>query len=334
MAPIPVIFDHDGGHDDFVALAVLLANPDKVKVIGCVVTDADCFVDTGFQVSGKLMTLMHCTESVKMFPIGRCSFKGLNPFPTDWRWCATNMNDLPSLNIPEHVALWKRVERENEKHIGEQLMADLVMNSKEKVTICVTGPLNCVAWCIKTYGDRFVRNVEKCVVMGGAVDVKGNVFTKGKSGKAEWNIYWDPQAAKTVLENPPFETVLFSLDSTNQVPINSPIVQRFGATNRFLLSQFVGSAWSCCTHLELMRPGDGYYAWDVLAAAYVIQPNISATEPMMIEVITDPSHPDEGRTTRSKGTSTSLLKVATKVNSAMFYKMCYDSVRRGLHPKL
>lgn len=38
----PVILDHDGGHDDLVALALLLANPDKVKVIGCIVTDADC----------------------------------------------------------------------------------------------------------------------------------------------------------------------------------------------------------------------------------------------------------------------------------------------------
>lgn len=334
MSLRPVIFDHDGGHDDFVALALLLANSDKLKLIGCVVTDADCFVDAGFQVTGKLMTMMHCTESTNLFPIGRCSFKGKNSFPTDWRWCATNMNDLPSLNIPQHVSLWKKIEGENKKLIGEQLMADLVMNSKEKVTLCVTGPLSCVAWCITTYGERFTKNVEKCVIMGGAIDVKGNVFETGKSGKAEWNIYWDPEAAKTVLENPPFEVVLFALDATNHVPINSAIVQRFGITNQYLLSQFVGSAWSSCTHLELMRPGDGYYAWDVLAAAYVVESRIASAESVALKVKTDSSLPDEGQLVRIKPSSNNLLKMATNVNSSLFYKMCFDGVKRGLHPKL
>lgn len=328
--PKPVILDHDGGHDDFVALALLLANPEKVKVIGCTVTDADCYVDYAFNVCGKLMSMLHCTERTELFPIGRCSFKGVNPFPSDWRWSATNVNDLPCINIPEHVALWEKLEDENKKLVGEQLMADLVINSKEKVTICVTGPLSCVAWCINKYGKKFTDNVEQCSIMGGAVDVKGNVFVNGKNGTAEWNIYWDPFAAKTVLEEPSFETILFSLDATNHVPVNSAVVRPFGMTNKYLLSQFVGSVWSACTHVELMRPGDGYYAWDVLTAAYAINQEIADLQSVDLDVTVENTSESEGRTARSTKNSLGRLKMATNTNAQKFYSMCYDGVKRGI----
>lgn len=334
MAPIPVILDHDGGHDDLVALALLLANPDKAKVIGVTVTDADCFVDPAFEVCGKLMSMMHYTESTNIFPIGRCSFKGVNPFPTEWRYAANNMSDLPSLNIPEHVSIWEKLREKNKSLIGEQLMADLVMKSKEKVTICVTGPLSCVAWCIQKYGDKFTSNVEQCIIMGGAIDVKGNVFTESKNGTAEWNIFWDPPAAKVVLEDPPFKTVLFALDATNSVPVNSEHVQPFGKYNRYLLTQFVASAWSSCTHLELMRPGDGYYAWDVLTAAYALDQKIASLVPVDVDVIVGSSNPSEGRTARSASVRIRKVLMASNTNASLFYNMLYKSMQRGIQARL
>lgn len=332
MSPKPVILDHDGGHDDLVALALLLSNPSAVKVIGSIVTDADCFVQHAFSVTGKLMALMQVEEGVDLFPIGRSSFQGVNPFPSDWRWNAKNMDDLPCVNIPKHVKVWESVKAENEKYMGEQLMADLVMNSKEKVTICVTGPLSCVAWCIERYGEAFCKNVEECIIMGGAVDVKGNVFIDGRTdGSAEWNIFWDPPAAKVVLSCPHMRSVLFSLDSTNSVPVNSPMVQRFGAQNEYLLSQFIGSAWASCTHFEAMRPGDGYFAWDVLTAAYAIDRSLAEVEPMVLEIVTTPQDPSEGCTRRSSESSNTVQTlVAKNTNASLFYNLVLTSARKCL----
>jgi len=236
---------------------------------------------------------------------------------------------LPCLNIPEYSSVWARLREKNKALVGEQLMADLVMNSPEKVTICVTGPLSSVAWCIERYGEKFTRNVERCVVMGGALDVKGNVFVKGKNGTAEWNIFWDPPAAKAVLENPPFETVLFALDATNHVPIHSRNVHPYAMTNEYLLSQFVGSVYSRCTHIEYMRPGDGYYAWDVLTAAYIIDPKLCALKRVDVEVIVDQSNPCEGRT-KNKGTGNSMLRLPIDIKSERFFTLCYESVKRGI----
>lgn len=329
--PKPVILDHDGGHDDLVALALLLANPEKVRVIGCTVTDADCFVEHGFQVTGKLMALMHVEESVELFPIGMTSFKGVNPFPSEWRWNAKNMEDLPCVNIPANVAVWRRHEAENRSLVGEQLMADLVMRSQEKVTLCVTGPLSTVAWCLDKYGDAFASRVEECIIMGGAVDVGGNVFEGDRTdGTAEWNIFWDPPAAKTVLSYPLLRSVLFSLDCTNSVPVNSAVVQRFGAQNDYVLSQFVGAAWSSCTHFDLMRPGDGYFAWDVLTAAYAVDPSIAELDPVALEVIADRC-PSEGRTRRRKEATNSpqaVTLVARNARTNRFYDLVMQSTRK------
>nr|AGU68101.1 purine nucleosidase [Angomonas desouzai] len=328
MSKTPVILDHDGGHDDLVALCLLLANADKVKVIGCVITDADCFVQHGFNVTGKIMAMMHKTEGTDLFPIGKTSFKGVNPFPSDWRWSAKNMEDLPCVNIPEHNAVWEEVYEENDQRLGEQLMADLVLGSPEKVTLCVTGPLSCVAWCIDKYGDAFVNKIEKCVIMGGALHTKGNVFIEGRTdGSAEWNIFWDPAAAKKVLENTKLKKVLFSLDSTNHVPVNSSVVRRFGAQNEYLLSQFIGSAWASCTHHELMRPGDGYYAWDVLTAAYVVDNSISTFVSSSVEVVL--SGESEGKTEPSFNGDRDDLLVGEKIDVQKFYDLVLQSARKA-----
>ncbi|KAG5499433.1 hypothetical protein JKF63_07996 [Porcisia hertigi] len=330
MPPKLVILDHDGGHDDLVALALLLGNPDSVKVIGCIVTDADCFVDHAFNVSGKVMAMMHAREATALFPVAKTSFKGVNPFPSEWRWNAKNMEDLPCVNIPQHVAIWEAVRAENDALVGEEVMAQLVMSSAEKVTICVTGPLSCVAWCIEKYGERFCKNVEECIIMGGALDVKGNVFIDGRTdGSAEWNIFWDPAAAKTVLTCPHLRSVLFSLDSTNSVPVTSEVVQKFGTQNEYLLSQFVGSAWASCTHFELMRPGDGYYAWDVLTAAYAIDRRVVEVEAVSVDVVVGKNAPNEGQTRRAAdGVVSGNTFVAKKPNADMFYRMVMESARR------
>lgn len=325
--PVSVFLDHDGGHDDLVALALLLGNAEKVKVVGCTVTDADCYKEHAFNVTGKLMTLMHLEEGTDEFPIGMTSFSGVNPFPSEWRWSAKNMEDLPCVNVPKHEALWIQWKEKNKKHIGEELLANTVMNSKEKVTVCVTGPLSTVAWCIEKYGERFTHNVEACVIMGGAVDVKGNVFETGKDGSAEWNIFWDPPSAKTVFSCPSLKKLLFSLDSTNAVPVTSRVVRKFGSQNNFLLSQFVGSAWASCTHFELIRPDDCYYAWDVLTAAYVVDPLLATVELVDLQVVVTKGA-DEGRTEKTHTQNNNLLLVRS-IDRDGFYELVFSSMKKA-----
>ena len=313
-----VLLDHDGGDDDFVALALLGVH---TQLIGCVVTDADCFIEEGFQVSGKLLSMLKSNA-----PVGRSSLQGKHPFPDAWRCDCINMNDFPSLNTKETLAHWEANRRHAVDVSGEQLMADLVMQSPQPVTLCVTGPLSNVAWCVAKYGDAFTKNVESVVIMGGAVDVKGNVFLPTTDGTAEWNIYWDAPSADVVFRCANLKKILFSLDSTNSVPVTSSFVQRFGAQNDFLLSQFIGSTWAMCTHhARLFGPMLEYYAWDALTAAFIIDTRVALLTERKLVVVTG-DVPNEGQTKEDLKQG-AVVYVAKDTNASFFYDLVLNSCR-------
>lgn len=322
-APKPVILDHDGGVDDLVALALLLANPEKVKVIGCVVLDADCYVKDAYSCSGKLAALVRRKSGNKVpaFPIAKSTLSGVHPFPHEWRVDAKKMDDLPCLNIPQYCDGWEA--EFGSDRPGQDLLADLVMNSDAPVSLCVTGPLTNVAYCLEKHGEPFAKRIGELVIMGGAVDVEGNAFEKATDRSAEWNIYWDAPSAKKVLESPLLsdKVRLFSLDATNHVPVTSDVVQRFGAMHDHLMAVFIGSGWAQCTFLHTDAYGLGYFAWDVLTAAFVVEPDFIEMEPIPVRVHDAANTPSEGRTERhAEGV---VIQVAKTISVERFYSLVF-----------
>jgi purine nucleosidase len=256
---------------------------------------------------------------------------------------------------------------EDEATGGHKALADLVCSSDRPVSIVVTGPLTNVAWALRERGEAFARNVREVIIMGGAVDVKGNVFDMflprdrtGVAGSAEWNIYWDAPAAKAVIESPLLrgKVLLFSLDATNHVPVTPEFVSHFGrvvfdptatapprgvilpaaattsepgipifaAAQPTLLSQFVGASWTTCTWLELLHGSEnGYYAWDALTAAYLVDPDVVEFVPTPLTVVAESTDPHEGRTARvAPDAAVAAAHVACRVSAPRFNQMMLE----------
>ena len=266
-----IFLDHDGGVDDFIAQIILCTDPES-ELVGISVIDADCFVDTAYDVSCRLLSLLNCSK----VPIAKSTLKGLNPFPTSWRRHCESCIDFPSLNIQRITDA-----EANRVHLstsGEQLLLDVVKASPEPVTIVVTGPMTNIAWALDK-DPEFHLNVKDVVVMGGAIDVNGNVVDElNHDGSAEWNVYYDaPSFHRTI--NSPLRIILFPLDATNTVPISRDFVRRFGGQNEFLASQFVGNAYAMCSF--------DYFAWDALTAAFAVRPQLCSLEEIPITVVLD-----------------------------------------------
>lgn len=350
----PVIVDHDGGVDDLAAALVIAggnhyraATPDApaappLEIIGSIVVDADCFAAEAAECTQKALSMVMRLHPPPATPvpvaISTCKCKS-EPFPDDWRKDCINMLDLPCLNTPSTAAAaasgrYAALVTEP----GEAVMARLVMDSPEPVTLVVTGPLSNVGWCIETHGEAFCRNVRAVVIMGGAVDVKGNIFppfVKGRDDTAEWNLFWDAPAARTVLETPLLraeQRVLFGLDATNHVPVTPAFVRRFGRVTRVGsdaaaeavsdVAQFLGGSWAMCTHFEkLYGDGKGYYAWDALTAAYVVDPRVSRTEVCRVKVDAVSGSPSEGRTQRCGADEGGEITLAVWTDAELFYAM-------------
>lgn len=162
--------------------------------------------------------------------------KAVNDFPESWKELHSKINEWPlfeKLNDDKICEL----EMDDHKVNGQEMFCDWILNSSVPVTLIVTGPLSNVAYGIKKYGDRFLEHIDVILLMGGAVFVPGNVRdVYGGDESQEWNIFWDPVSADVVFQSS-VKIVTFSLDSTNQVPLNDALVSniRSNADNDIML---------------------------------------------------------------------------------------------------
>ncbi len=98
-------------------------------------------------------------------------------------------------------------------------IADTVKANPHEVTIIAIGPLTNIAQAAARYPE-IVPLIKQVISMGGAVHVPGNT-TK----TAEFNWWFDPEAAQAVLRLP-VPQVVVPLDVTNTVLLTKPVYDR------------------------------------------------------------------------------------------------------------
>ncbi|HEV3377248.1 MAG TPA: nucleoside hydrolase [Thermoleophilaceae bacterium] len=181
MTAVPTILDCDPGHDDMVA--ILLAAADA---------SIDLLAITTVAGNGTLERTTHNARAV-------CSMAGIRDVPI----AAGAAGPLVgSLRTASHVHGESGLEgaelaAPDVPLAGEhavELMARLLRESAQQVTLVPTGPLTNVALLLRTHPELAER-VREIVLMGGSTGV-GNV-----EPLAEFNIHVDPEAADVVFSS-------------------------------------------------------------------------------------------------------------------------------------
>lgn len=303
-----VIHDHDGGIDDYLSLGLLLTM-ENVKVLGVVVTPADCYATPAVSVTRKLLDLLGRND----VPVAESTVRGINPFPREWRQTAYIVDHFPILNDADDITTPLVPET------GQQFLARTLLDAPEPVTLLVTGPLTTVAAALDS--DPAVEGkVRRILWMGGALNVRGNVdplTEPGHDGSAEWNVYWDPIAAHRVWQtNIPL--VLCPLDITNHVPVTSAFIKQLGRNRQHKLSEVAALCYSL-----VMNQG-GYYFWDVLTTGYLGRPDLYTVREETTVVL--PDGLSQGRTVIDPhGRRTQVLE---SVDVTRFYDYILTQWRR------
>lgn len=145
-------------------------------------------------------------------------------------------------------------------------------------------------------------------------------------GSAEWNLFWDAAAARQVIElHPELRVRMFSLDTTNSVPITDAFLRSFGTQYEHPLSAAAGCFYSLVaghTH----RTGDHYYAWDVLTAAFVLDPSMFAFDKRRVRVHT--SGASRGRTEPDDDSVAKEVWVARPLKDpSVFYELVLKALK-------
>ena len=163
-----------------------------------------------------------------------------------------------------------------------------IRDNPGQITIVALGPLTNIARALQQAPD-IAAKIPALVWMGGALRVPGNV-----SKTAEFNFWFDPEAASLVLRSPVPRKIMFGLDVCNQVMLDkrrfddivrtvTPVTQRFRADFGDRFPAF---------H---KNPEARVSLWDSLVAAWVLQPALfPASESLSLDVVTE-FGPDYGK---------------------------------------
>jgi inosine-uridine nucleoside N-ribohydrolase len=289
----PIIVDTDAGSDDVMAVALLLSQP-SVKIDAITVVNGLAHVDAGARNMGRLLDLAG-RKRVPVFAGRNAPLRGHAEFPAEWRKIS---DDFPILSLvpprpPEHQP-------------AADYLVEHLRNTREPVQILALGPLTNIAEALQR-DHSIARNIREMVIMGGAVRVPGNLQDGGvfhtSNSTAEWNIFIDPTAARIVFRSG-VPIRLIALDATNKVKIKSEFLLQFAEKPHSPLGGVVAGVLEA--DRETIEQGI-FYAWDPLAAAALLQPNIVKTVAMHIDIKEDA--PEEGRTLETPGRPNAMVAV-------------------------
>ena len=164
--------------------------------------------------------------------------------------------------------------------------------------------------------------------MGGAINVMGNV---PESPYAEYNAFWDPLSVKKLVEFG-LEIKVFSLDSTNNVPITKKFLSRLAKnSNKYEISNLANELYAISYFID-PKGIDTYYAWDSLATCYIGFNELITFKREEVDVIInknkDIKENKEGRIYKKKGTS-NFVQIAeiSSENISKFYDFFVNSLK-------
>lgn len=297
-----VVIDSDGAFDDLKAILFLLERPD-VDVLALTMSGtgvAHC--PAAAQNIAAVLERIDAPE----IPVacGRTTpLVGDNEAPSLWRMAA---DGLGGVDLPEPRPL-SDLE-------APQLLADTIASSERKVVLVALGPLTNIAESIQA-DPSFLDNVERIYLMGGAVDVGGNVMYANP--EAEFNIWADPHAA-AILFATDVPITLIPLDATNAVPV-TPYMYEAVAAHRDTspVSEFVAD------YLAAAPLVGGLYQWDELAAVVSVDESVATFEDRDLAIVEE-GGVDAGATIESA--QGRLVRVAVDADRHAFEEVFYEAI--------
>jgi inosine-uridine nucleoside N-ribohydrolase len=274
--PTLVIVDYSPTVSDVGGLMYLLAHPDvEVIAISLPVTgEAGC--DLGLEVTLGILS-MFGQEGI---PVA-CDPETpghARPWPPEFLEGNQNL----SSGLPVSTVL-----------VAEERASDMIARTAKEagrpVVIYAVAPLTNVARAFDDHPD-LADDVERLVIMGGAVNVPGNV----EGANAEWNLWVDVPAAAAVIGSG-VPVTLVPLDATNFVPIPGSYQRALSEANQsdaiVYLNRMVGVFPAVTSGF--------FFMWDELAATVAAGETYTTTKEMSIVVVE--GGPDDGKTASGEG---------------------------------
>lgn len=195
-----------------------------------------------------------------------------------------------------------------------------VKTNPGEVTIVAIGTYNNLAAAVKK-APEIVPLIKRVVYMGGAFFWNGNV-----TPQAEFNIWFDPEAAQAAWRTPFKEQVIFPLDVCEKIKFTKKTYDALAARLKDPhFQKMFANHWTMPKFKA--DPKWNTYVWDVLCAAYVIDPTIIEQEETLPVDVNTVYSPNYGSTLAYRGippTGTQKARIVFKVDENKVWKQVND----------
>ena len=265
MNKIPLLIDTDPGVDD--ALALLMAfNDPRHEVVGLTIAAGNVGLKHTVANALKLCEVAGIEAPV----FAGCPGPLLHPAPD-----AGYVHGEDGFGDVGYEAAQRAAEREH----AAQAILRLSHEHAGKLLLVALGPLTNVALALKL-DPTLPERVARIVVMGGAVTGHGNI-----TPAAEFNVYFDPEAAHIVFEAFPQIDLADWEGTIAHGLLHDHVVEWLAADSP--RARFYERISKKTREWSADRRGDYWHSADALAMAYALEPD-GATElvdrPVVVEL--------------------------------------------------
>ena len=206
-----IILDCDPGRDDALAIALALASPRELDLLGITTVAGNVPLELT-QRNARLICDLAGHKDVLVYAGEAAPYQG-SPITAE---AVHGNSGLEGIDIFEPTVPLQ------EQHAVEFIIDTLLGEQDDEITLVPVGPLTNIARAIER-APEVLPKIKHIVLMGGARSECGNI-----TPCAEFNIYADAHAAAIVFECDRPITVI-SLDLTNQVLATNDHVERLAA---------------------------------------------------------------------------------------------------------
>lgn len=184
------------------------------------------------------------------------------------------------------------------------------------LAVAAVGPLTNLAVAL-VKRPEVAERIETLVIMGGGL-ARGNI-----TPAAEFNVFFDPEAARTVVEAG-LRPVLVPLDATHRAPVTAAMIDELAACGEGVAPEAAALLRAYHANVGTDRPGA--YVHDAMALAVLIWPELFELRPARLSVLTD-AGPERGRTVADFAAAEANAQVVVGVDAPVFLERLFERLR-------
>jgi len=273
-----VVVDTDSGlfGDDGAAVVMLIRSPEQVSIAGITIVPGNVWSAQGDEYMIHILGLLkHPQVPVMTGAQAPLVHTASMAHESERRWGKIEFMgafaDDPNEVKPAPGA--KLSARHAQRETAVEFLISEIQRHPGELTILAIGPMTNIALAMRLKPE-IESKIKRIVFMGGNVAVGGNA-----SPSAEFNFWFDPEAARIVLRSRIPKKVMFGLDICNTAPLHKAEFDQIASAHTPIADLFredLGNRYPAF----FKHPEAVGYMWDSLAAAYLLDPGFVTKQEM------------------------------------------------------